>query len=188
MLQFLFMLFAGPVFSTLGGLLGAAIFRKPAPPLVPGVSMSPPPPSTLTRRRDAGCGSTAHFRAGVHCRDLRYPSDNDRPQIRRIRRSPPRRPHISTASRVPGDGPRPRRDASTPRPNAIPRRSGPGLPASSNGPARGTASSTGSRRTRNGSSAARSTRASTASTATSRDRAATRPRSSGKASRAIGAR
>ena len=36
-LQFLFMLFAGPVFSTIGGLLGAAIFRKPMSPLVPGV-------------------------------------------------------------------------------------------------------------------------------------------------------
>ena len=34
-LKFLFMLFVGPVFSTLGGLLGAAIFRKPLPPLVP---------------------------------------------------------------------------------------------------------------------------------------------------------
>ena len=47
-LQFLFMLFAGPVFSTIGGLLGAAIFRKPMPPLVPGVpgviDVTPPPP------------------------------------------------------------------------------------------------------------------------------------------------
>jgi hypothetical protein len=43
-LQFLFMLFVGPGFSTLGGLLGAAIFRKPLPPLVPGVIDVPPPP------------------------------------------------------------------------------------------------------------------------------------------------
>jgi hypothetical protein len=43
-LQFLFMLFAGPVFSTIGGLLGAAIFRKPAPLLVSGAVDPPPPP------------------------------------------------------------------------------------------------------------------------------------------------
>ena len=58
--------------------------------------------------------------------------------------------------------------ASTPRPSAIPRRSGRGSPASSNGRAPGTRCSTGSRRTRSGSSAARSTPASTASIATSR--------------------
>lgn len=38
---FMFMLFIGAIFSTLGGLLGAALFRKPAPPAVvditPGV-------------------------------------------------------------------------------------------------------------------------------------------------------
>jgi hypothetical protein len=31
-LGFLFMLFVGPAFGTLGGLLGAALFRKPLPP------------------------------------------------------------------------------------------------------------------------------------------------------------
>jgi hypothetical protein len=51
-LQFLFMLFAGPVFSTIGGLLGAAIFKKPIPPLVPEapgdpgyIDVNPPPPN-----------------------------------------------------------------------------------------------------------------------------------------------
>jgi hypothetical protein len=43
--SFLFMLFAGPIFSMLGGLLGAAIFRKPLPPLTPGViDVTPPYP------------------------------------------------------------------------------------------------------------------------------------------------
>ena len=45
--------------------------------------------------------------------------------------------------------------ACTPKPNAIPRRSGRSLPASSNGRAPGTRCSTGSRRMRNGSSAGR---------------------------------
>jgi hypothetical protein len=31
------MLFVGPGFSTIGGLIGAAIFRKPLPPLATGV-------------------------------------------------------------------------------------------------------------------------------------------------------
>ena len=53
---------------------------------------------------------------------------------------------------------------------------------------RGRRCSTGSRRTRSGSSAASSTRASTASIATCAARAGTRPRSSGKASPATGAR
>jgi hypothetical protein len=37
MLAFMFWLCVGAVFSTLGGLLGAAIFRKPATPGTPGV-------------------------------------------------------------------------------------------------------------------------------------------------------
>jgi hypothetical protein len=42
---FLFMLFAGPIFSMLGGVLGAAIFRKPLPPMAPGViDVTPPYP------------------------------------------------------------------------------------------------------------------------------------------------
>jgi hypothetical protein len=44
-LWFMFMLFAGPIFSTVGGLLGAAIFRKPIPPPVTGVIDVTPPPS-----------------------------------------------------------------------------------------------------------------------------------------------
>jgi hypothetical protein len=44
--KFLFMLFVGPGFSTLGGLLGAAIFRKPLPPLEPGVIDVTPSPSS----------------------------------------------------------------------------------------------------------------------------------------------
>jgi hypothetical protein len=35
-------LFAGAAFSTLGGLLGAVMFRKPAPPAEPGVIDIPP--------------------------------------------------------------------------------------------------------------------------------------------------
>ena len=46
----------------------------------------------------------------------------------------------------------------TPKPNAIPKRSGRDLPRSWNGPGVGTRCSTGSRHTRSGSSAARSTR------------------------------
>lgn len=34
-LSFLFMLFAGPVFSAIGGLIGAMVFRKPLPPPAP---------------------------------------------------------------------------------------------------------------------------------------------------------
>ena len=41
---FIFMLLAGMVFSTLGGLVGAAIFRKSAP-AGPGVPPPPPPPA-----------------------------------------------------------------------------------------------------------------------------------------------
>jgi hypothetical protein len=46
-LKFMFMLFVGPGFSTIGGLIGAATFRKPLSPLapdVPGVIDVPPPP------------------------------------------------------------------------------------------------------------------------------------------------
>ncbi len=46
-ISFFFMVFAGAVFSTLGGLLGAAIFRKKTPPGVidvPPSSYPPPPP------------------------------------------------------------------------------------------------------------------------------------------------
>jgi hypothetical protein len=44
--KFLFMLFVGPGFSTIGGLIGAAIFRKPLTPVIPGViDVTPPPPS-----------------------------------------------------------------------------------------------------------------------------------------------
>lgn len=43
LLSFLFMLFIGPLFATLGGLLGAMAFRKPVPaPLTPPA----PPPAT----------------------------------------------------------------------------------------------------------------------------------------------
>jgi hypothetical protein len=45
-LGFIFMLFAGPAFATIGGLLGAALFRKPAPPGSAGpidVPFTPPP-------------------------------------------------------------------------------------------------------------------------------------------------
>jgi hypothetical protein len=37
---FFFMLIAGVIFATLGGLLGAAIFRKPQPPIVADVPPS----------------------------------------------------------------------------------------------------------------------------------------------------
>jgi hypothetical protein len=43
-LWFVVMLFAGPVFSTIGGLLGAAIFRKPVTPSAPEIIHVPPPP------------------------------------------------------------------------------------------------------------------------------------------------
>jgi hypothetical protein len=45
---FVMNLFLGMVFSTLGGLLGAALFKKPAPPQVPPPApepWSPPPPA-----------------------------------------------------------------------------------------------------------------------------------------------
>jgi hypothetical protein len=41
----IFWLFIGAIFSTLGGLLGAAVFRKPPPP--PGVVDIPPPPPPI---------------------------------------------------------------------------------------------------------------------------------------------
>jgi hypothetical protein len=37
-----FMLFAGAIFATLGGLLGAAVFRKPLPPGAPPTSPGGP--------------------------------------------------------------------------------------------------------------------------------------------------
>src|SRR5262249_57053154 len=40
LIGFIFFLFAGAIFSTLGGLLGAIVFRKPQPPAAPG---APPP-------------------------------------------------------------------------------------------------------------------------------------------------
>lgn len=40
LLGFVFMMFAGPVFATIGGLIGAMAFRRPVPPVGP-----PPPPS-----------------------------------------------------------------------------------------------------------------------------------------------
>ncbi|MGE3840366.1 MAG: hypothetical protein AB7I50_02140 [Vicinamibacterales bacterium] len=45
-LGFLFQLFFGAVFATLGGLLGAALFKKPAPALPPPLppNLSGPPP------------------------------------------------------------------------------------------------------------------------------------------------
>jgi hypothetical protein len=46
-IKFLFMLFAGPVFSAIGGLLGAAIFRKPLPPLVVDVPGGPGSPAGI---------------------------------------------------------------------------------------------------------------------------------------------
>lgn len=42
--SFLLMLFVGPVFSTIGGLLGAMIFRKPLPPHVPPAPSGPSAP------------------------------------------------------------------------------------------------------------------------------------------------
>jgi len=51
MFGFIFMLFLGSFFSTLGGLLGAAIFRKsppqPPPSAPPPPPLPPPPPSPL---------------------------------------------------------------------------------------------------------------------------------------------
>src|SRR5262249_58557137 len=41
--MFVFMLIVGAIFSTLGGLLGAVIFRKPLPP--PASDAAPPQPS-----------------------------------------------------------------------------------------------------------------------------------------------
>ena len=48
MLGFVFWLFIGAIFSTIGGLLGSAIFRKPLPPSQPPQPPSAQPPSTGT--------------------------------------------------------------------------------------------------------------------------------------------
>jgi hypothetical protein len=44
---FLFALFVGAVFATLGGLIGGAVFRSATPPPPPQYSAPPPPPPPM---------------------------------------------------------------------------------------------------------------------------------------------